>query len=550
MELDETAGDARQGGWIRRSHYAVTNQNREMAKQRPRPAGSRPACRNRLDPCYAGPTMRCAETDRRSFLAAAVAATVAGRAAAAPAPGPARLPVRGPACAEVRLAVVGLRSRGWEHVNAFARVPGCRVVALCDVDRDVLAQRADECRKGDERRPPFEVKTYGDPRALFAADDIDAIAIATPNHTHAMLGVFAMQAGKHVYVEKPVSHVVDEGQRLVDVAAATKKVCASGTQARSHKAVREAMAFVHGGGLGTVLCVRGLCYKPRRPIGVVAGPQFAPSSVDYDRWLGPVEYRPLRRKNLHYDWHWDLHTGNGDLGNQGIHQMDLARWALSWCGLPDMALSLGGRFGEADDGDSPNTQVVWLDCGGTPLLFEVRGLPKDAAEQRGKWQMDRFQGVDIGVVVHGERGTVRFTADYGRAAHFNHAGKVVQEWTGGGDHFANFVQACAANEPALLTAPVLEGHLSSAFCHYGIVSHQCGVRGDADAAAQAADRVPELAAAYARMAAHLQANGVDLATTPLTIGRLLTIAKPDGGIVDDPAASERCRRVARPPYTF
>lgn len=494
--------------------------------------------------------MRPTDTDRRSFLAAAVAATAASRAVAAPAPGGASLPARDPTRAEVRLGVVGLRSRGWEHVNAFARVPGCRVVALCDVDRDVLEQRADECRKGDGRRAPFEVRTYGDPRALFAADDVDAVAIATPNHTHAMLGVFAMQAGKHVYVEKPVSHVVDEGQRLVDVAAATKKVCASGTQARSHKAVQEAMAFVHGGGLGAVLCARGLCYKPRRPIGKVAGPQFAPSSVDYDRWLGPVAYRPLQRKNLHYDWHWDLHTGNGDLGNQGIHQMDLARWALGWRGLPDRALSLGGRFGEADDGDSPNTQVVWLDCGGTPLLFEVRGLPVDAAAQRGKWQMDRFQGVDIGVVVHGELGTVRFTADYGRAACFDHAGKVVQEWKGGGDHFANFVQACAANDPAMLAAPALEGHLSSAFCHYGIVSHQCGTRGDEAAATKAADRVPELAAAFARMTQHLQANGVDLAATPLTVGRELVIAKADGAIVDDAEASARCRRVARAPYTF
>lgn len=492
--------------------------------------------------------MRPTDPDRRSFLAATVAAAAAGAAPAATAGADrAAAPRR---AGEVRLGVIGLRSRGWEHVNAFARVPGCKVVALCDVDREILDRRADECRKGDGRRPPFEVATYGDPRALFAAADVDAVAIATPNHTHAMLGVWAMRAGKHAYVEKPVSHVVDEGQRLVDVAQQTGKVCASGTQARSHKAVQEAMAFVHGGGLGRITCARGLCYKPRRPIGKVAGPQFAPSSVDYDRWLGPVDYRPLRRKQLHYDWHWDLHTGNGDLGNQGIHQMDLARLALGWDAMPTRALSLGGRFGEADDGDSPNTQVVWLDCGGTPLLFEVRGLPSDAEQQRGKWQMDRYEGVDIGVVVHGERGTVRIGADYGRAAHFDADGKKVHEWKGGGDHFANFVQACAANDPKLLAAPVREGHLSSAFCHLGIVSHQGGVAGDEAAAKSAAARAPELAEGFARMAAHLRANGVDFATTPITIGRELAIDAATGMVAGDDAASARCRRVAREPYTF
>ena len=206
---------------------------------------------------------------------------------------------------------------------------------MCDVDSKVLADRAAQCAAGDKNRPGFEVETTGDIRTLLDRDDIDVISIATPNHTHAMLACWALEAGKHVYVEKPVSHVVEEGARIVEAAKRSGRLCATGTQGRSSAAVRGAIDFIHGGGLGKVHCSRGLCYKPRRPIGRVDGPQFVPATVDYDRWLGPVAYEPLRRGSLHYDWHWDLHTGNGDLGNQGIHQMDIARWALGTAGMPD-----------------------------------------------------------------------------------------------------------------------------------------------------------------------------------------------------------------------
>ena len=281
---------------------------------------------------------------------------------------------------EIRVAVIGLRGRGWNHTMGFARLPGVRVVALCDVDSEVLARRGAECAAGGEKWAGFEVDLTGDPRTLLDRDDIDVIAIATPNHTHSMLACWALDAGKHVYCEKPVSHVVEEGQRIVDAANRTGLICASGTQGRSAQSVRDAMAFIHDGGLGAVHCSRGLCYKPRRSIGADDRSRFVPAAVDYDRWLGPVTYRSLQRPRLHYDWHWDLHTGNGDLGNQGIHQMDIARWALEADRMPTRVDSVGGRLGYVDAGDSPNTQVAVFDCGGTPLVFEVRGLPKDKAQ--------------------------------------------------------------------------------------------------------------------------------------------------------------------------
>ena len=143
------------------------------------------------------------------------------------------------------------------------------------------------------------------------------------------MAIWAIQNGKHVYVEKPVSHNVSEGRRIVEAARKHNRLCQAGTQSRSMSGMREAIAFVHSGGIGKVKLARGLCYKPRGSIGKVDGEQPVPKTVDYDLWCGPAPKKPLMRKHLHYDWHWIWDTGNGDLGNQGIHQMDIARWGLA-----------------------------------------------------------------------------------------------------------------------------------------------------------------------------------------------------------------------------
>jgi len=450
----------------------------------------------------------------------------------------------------IRVAVIGLRGRGWNHTMGFARLPGVRVVALCDVDSEVLARRAAECAAGGEKWAGFEVDVTGDPRTLLDRDDIDVIAIATPNHTHSMLACWALDAGKHVYCEKPVSHVVEEGRRIVDAADRTGLICASGTQGRSAASVRDAMAFIHEGGLGEVHCSRGLCYKPRRSIGGDTRPRFVPASVDYDRWLGPVAYRPQQRPRLHYDWHWDLHTGNGDLGNQGIHQMDIARWALEADAMPARVDSVGGRLGYVDAGDSPNTQVAVFDCEGTPLVFEVRGLPKDKASQSGKWQMDRYEGQSIGNVIEGENGMVRVSNSYNWADFIDRDGVKQREWKGGGDHFANFIAAVRANDPAVLNAPIEDGHLSSAFCHLGILSHVLG-EAAAPAAVDSAWSGDAVALdGWRRMKAHLDANEVDLTATPVTLGRTLRVTPSGDAVVGDPEATAMLVRNARAPYAF
>lgn len=497
-------------------------------------------------------------SSRREFLAASAvgaagamlpsrATTAAQDAASKPGSNPA--PVSASAD-DLRIAVVGLRGRGWNHTMGFSRLPGVRVVAICDVDSEVLARRAAECAAGGENRPGFEVETTGDIRTLLDRDDIDVISIATPNHTHSMLACWALDAGKHVYCEKPVSHVVEEGQRIVDAAKRSGRICASGTQARSASSVQSAIEFVHSGGLGKVHCSRGLCYKPRRSIGVNKGPQFVPATVDYDRWLGPVAYQPLDRRQLHYDWHWNLQTGNGDLGNQGIHQMDIARWALNRGSMPNAVASVGGRLGYEDAGNSPNTQVAVFDCGEAPLVFEVRGLPKDKASQSGKWEMDRYEGQSIGNIVHGENGIVRISNSYSWADFIDRDGKKQQEWKGGGDHFANFVEAVRANDEAILAAPIVEGHLSSAFCHLGILSHQLGnaaTPSEIDAAWADDEIATE---AWRRMRSHVAANLVDLSATPVVLGRPLRVRASGDAITGDPEATAMLFRNCREPYSF
>ena len=222
------------------------------------------------------------------------------------------------------------------------------------------------------------------------------------------MAVLAIQAGKHVYVEKPVSHNVSEGRRIVEAARTHNRICQAGTQSRSMSGMRESIEFVHNGGIGKVRLARGLCYKPRPSIGKVTGEQALPTTIDYDLWCGPVAKEPLRRKSLHYDWHWVQSTGNGDLGNQGIHQMDVCRWALGETGLPRAVRSVGGRLGYDDDGNTPNTQFAVFDYEKAPLVFEVRGLPRE--KPKGEGDVVILEEGDV--ITHVDGKEIKTAADY------------------------------------------------------------------------------------------------------------------------------------------
>ena len=404
---------------------------------------------------------------------------------------------------EVRIGVAGLNGQGNNLTNFFRKQPGVRITALCDVDSRVLSQREAQLKEAG-----IDVRTFGDFREMIDGDTIDAVVIATPNHWHALMAVWACDAGKDVYVEKPVSHVISEGRSIVDAASRTGRVVQSGMHGRSSHAVRSAVEYARSGELGKVVCARGLCYKPRRSIGKVQGTQFVPHTIDYHRWLGPAPYEPLNRRRLHYDWHWYDKTGNGDLGNQGVHQMDIARWGAGHDRLPDRAWSAGGRVGYDDDGNTPNTQVVVLEYDdGPPIIFEVRGLPRDKAQQSDKWQMDQHHGMDIGVVLHCEGGEVRISKHYGHTVALDGNGAVIKEWKGGGSHHANFLDAVRASDSSRLNAPIIDGHLSAAAGHLGLVSHELGEPGTLRDALDTAP-TPEAHEAVDRMNQHMLANGV------------------------------------------
>jgi predicted dehydrogenase len=431
---------------------------------------------------------------------------------------------------DVRVAVVGLNGRGKNHLSSLAKVPGVRVVGLCDPDQAVLA-RAVTAFGGN-------VTVYPDLREMLRSKEIDAITIATPNHWHSLASIWACEAGKDVYVEKPVSHNVWEGRQLVAAAKKYNRVVQAGTQIRSGEGMIEAVRWVRDGNLGKITAARGFCYKRRKSIGRTSGPQPIPKTVDYDLWCGPAPLSPLHRSQLHYDWHWQYVTGNGDVGNQGIHQMDVARWFLGESGLPRHTLSVGGRLGYEDDGDTPNTQVIVHDYATAPLIFEVRGLPArpdapasadpaaglsgaDAAGAASA-SMDKYRGVSIGNVIDCEGGSIVISA-YFTATAYDKAGAVIREFKGADRHMANFIDVVRSRKTQELYGPIDEGHVSSALCHLGNISHQLGHTAPEGETREKIKGNAPLAEAYGRMVEHLGVNGVDLSKTPATLGVPLTV---------------------------
>ncbi|MCR9244091.1 MAG: Gfo/Idh/MocA family oxidoreductase [bacterium] len=427
----------------------------------------------------------------------------------------------------LRVGVIGFRSRGKGHINSLSRLANVRLTALCDVDRNVL-----EAGVARQREAGNDVEGFVDARKLLDSGRCDAVSVATPNHTHALLGVWAAERGIHSYLEKPIAHDVWSGRQLVAAGKKHGVIIQTGSQCRSMAANQQVMAFLREGKLGRIRLARGLCYKRRASIGKVDAPVPAPAHVDYDLWLGPAANVPVRRRQFHYDWHWQWAYGNGDLGNQGVHQMDLCRWAIGATTMPKQVLSVGGRFGYVDDGETPNTQIVWCDYDPAPVVFEVRGLPR----KQGDKQLDKFLGARIGVVIHCEHGYVVLTGyDRGHACDLD--GRVIQKFKAGGNHFQNWVGAIAAGDASKLTADAEVGHLSAALCDLGNASYRAGTPHDRESAAARLGALPEVNEAVLRMTDHLVRNGVATGAGKwLRVGELLRPA-PDGS--DRPRPTQR-----------
>ncbi|MDG2423158.1 MAG: Gfo/Idh/MocA family oxidoreductase [Phycisphaerales bacterium] len=445
---------------------------------------------------------------------------------------------------DVRVAVVGLRSRGRNHYNALQQIEGVEVVALCDVDRNILSERARDFNEQYDREVDMEV----DFRRLLDRDDIHAVSLATPNHWHALQTIWACDAGKDVYVEKPVCHDMREGMAMVEAAHRNDRVVQTGTQYRSCTANQAAIEWARNGNLGEIKVARGICYKPRRSIGKVKGAQVVPDHIDYDLWVGPAPMKPLSRKNLHYDWHWDFDTGNGDLGNQGVHQMDIARWMIGAKGMPPRVMSAGGRVGYEDDGNTPNTQVVVLDYPDVPLIFEVRGLPRDASARQDKWQMDNYLGSGITAILHCEGGNVVTRHGANAAIVQDPDGREILRFTGTRNHFLDFIEAVRNNDRGNLAAEINEGRLSAALCHAGNASYRIGNKADRKEILGQVSGHEFGHDAMDRMLKHLAANEIDVNQPCLSAGPWLQI-DPSTEQFDVAEANVLVSPSARAPYT-
>jgi predicted dehydrogenase len=377
----------------------------------------------------------------------------------------------------VRVAVCGLHGRGKDHISAFSHVSNVEIAALCDVDENVLRKRA-----GEANGKP---QTYVDVRKLLEDKSIDAISIATPNHWHSLMAIWACQGGKDVYVEKPCSHNLWEGRQLVRAAEKYQRILQHGTQIRSAPAIQEAVKQLQNGSIGDVYLARGLCYKWRDTIGHAAQEQV-PAGVQYDLWTGPAPLKPFTRNRFHYNWHWFWDTGNGDLGNQGVHQLDVARWGLG-VKFPHRVSAVGGHFMFDDDQQTPNT----LNCafefdvpGGKRKMmeFEVRHWITNNEAGIGRGDLvagkHRFFGHHnaIGNIFYGSNGYLA-TGDEDACSYETWIGKDEKSGPhghGGGDHFANFIDCVRSRKKEDLSAPIEEGYISASLVHLANVSYRLG----------------------------------------------------------------------------
>src|SRR3989441_938133 len=417
-------------------------------------------------------------------------------------------------------ASIRIRGEGGAPKRGFPPPPHREGKTPCDVDENLFASRAqDPALKNVETfRPGYQ----RDLRRVFDDKDVDAVIIATPNHWHALATIWGLQAGKHVYVEKPASHTVWEGRKMVEAAHRYGKLVQVGTMNRSRPPVREAIKYIQDGGIGEVYMARGLCFKPRPAIGKYPDGPMAPdekyklnveattyeptydnsylANVSYDIWLGPAPARPFNRNRFHYNWHWHWDYGNGDTGNQGPHQFDIARWGLGKNEHPVRIRSGGGYFGEESSQETPNLHsTIFEYADGKILEFGTRGgYTNDEGTQR------------IGNLFYGTKGWVWIDGDgrkwqsyLGRKDEKGPGADVPKEKSGSGSdplvltsteypHYQNFIDAIRADDPKMLNCDVREGHLSSALPHLANISYRGGralsfdgktetIVGDADA---------------------------------------------------------------------
>jgi hypothetical protein len=428
---------------------------------------------------------------------------------------------------DLRVATVGFHDQGGVHIRLLRQLPGVRVVALCDADRNVLERGLKQAQDLNQK-----VDGYVDVRKLLENKNIDAVTTATPDHWHALVTIWACQAGKDVYVEKPLCHNLWEGRQMVAAARKHQRIVQFGDQDHGYHTGPMRLETPK---LGKILVAYTSLNRMRESIGKVSGPQPIPKSVDYNLWCGPAPLEPLMRKNLHYDWHWVWPTGTGEIGNNGIYPLDACRLALGQSVLPRRVMSLGGRFLFGDDGRTPNSQLALFQYDPGPMvIFELRNFP---SKKGPKTKGPRIK------CQRGESGLPRPSGTAGATGGFSaHKG-----------HLFNFLSAVRSRKVSDLRADVLEGHLSTALVHMANISYRLGTVHSADETRDALqDRGPEAVETFAGFQEHLAANGVDFSTTQIVLGPWLEMDSKTERFVGDSdlvaRANQLLRRDYRPPF--
>ena len=438
---------------------------------------------------------------RRGFIAASAAMLLSSRSRAASAND------------EIRLSIIGAGWRGGQLVPQFAKIPGVRIVSVCDPDSKRAAEKAKMVADATGGKSAA-VET--DLRRVIESDSVDAVVIASPNHWHALSTIWACEAGKDVYAEKPVGHSLWESRQMVKAAAKHGRIVQGGTHRRSFGNIRSIMERIHKGEFGPVIRARAIVYQFRESIGRRSSPMRIPPEVDYNLWAGPAPMSPIYRDKLHYDWHWVWETGNGELANNGSHMLDLARWALGQERLAPAVMSIGGRFFWNDAGQTPNSQVAYFDYQPAPLIAEIRNLP----EKPDTRSAGNYNGLRAGFVVECAEATVQGT---NHVEIRDRVGKVIEKLDGkaGNEHPANFIDAVRNRSADALTCPIDVAHVSCGLALQANVSHHLGAGRKSQLARALAGADGELKTAVDRMFGHLAALGVDAANSGLSVGPML-----------------------------
>jgi len=425
----------------------------------------------------------------------------------------------------IRVGVAGIKGRGGAHIAEFGKMPGVQVTYLIDPDSSLFPMRSKQVKD----LCGVEPKCVQDIRKALEDKELDVVSIATCNHWHSLMTIWACQAGKDVYVEKPCSHNVFEGRKCVEAASKYKRIVQHGTQSRSSASWQQLAKDIAEGKKGKLLVSRGTCFKRRNSIGFKETEE-PPPELDFDLWLGPAPKQPFHRNLVHYNWHWFWDTGNGDIGNQGVHEMDKARWVIPGATLPKTVISVGGRFGYKDQGQTPNTQIAVMDFDGITLLFEVRGLPTKGGVGNNQVFDEKAAWTPPPVATH--PGVKSPIAPRG-------PGKSI---------FENFILCVRSRKQEDLDAHILEGHYSSALCHLANISYRLGEEVPFSKKTKAFGDNKAAYEAFAQMEEHLKDNGVKLEETTYRVGRLLKFDPVTEKFIGDDEANQLLTRPPRPPF--